>query len=376
MADQPAGGNTRARLIDVGSVPPLTAQATCHGIADAMQADDPPAVVLAGPESGFVSVGACQDVMREIDVQACISLKVPLIRRETGGPALWLSADDLLVHVVLPRSRPEARSGVSGLYARFAEPFVATWNAFGLQAERGAWGGIMLDRYRVGGIQAGLVRDVVIVGGSLLVTFDADLLARRASLPSEQLREQIHETVREAVSRAQRPPTRQGVREVMLDRMASALDWTLEPSPLRDDELAAISRRELQMADEEHIFQGGRRMARAELRATGGVTMADLTYRGAGGQIRLRLLERSGAIAEIEITGDLTCLPSDGLERLAPRLVGLRRDAPDLAARIHGQMGLLGVELAGITAAELAIALRPPPPAPDPMAQLLRLARP
>ncbi len=361
---------TTVRLIDAGRTSILRAQALHHGIADAMNLDDTPVVVLADPDGRFVSAGAHQDAMREIDMQSCVNTDTPVIRRATGGPALVLSSDDTLVHFVLPRVRPEARIGLGGLYVQFAEPVIRTWRTFGLPVEHDAWGGISFGRYRVGGVQAGRVGNTLIIGGNLLRTFDAEIIAQRASLPSDEIRAQIRDTVRDGLARANRPLDDTVVREVLLDHVGSALGWTLEPSSLRDDELAAVEQREAQMGTSEHVFSGGRRLARAELRAVRGLALVDLVHRGAGGLLRLRLLERAGVIEDIEITGELTCLPVDGLEKLASRLIGLRRDAPDLAARIHGHVGLLGLELSGITAADIATALRPvvrPVGGPDPL---------
>ena len=370
MADEANGGTATVRLIDAGRTPILRAQALHHGIADAMGLDDTPVVVLANPDATFVSAGAHQDVMREIDMQSCVNTDTPVIRRATGGPALVLSSDDTLINFVLPRVRPEARIGLGGLYARFAEPVVRTWRSFGLPVDHDAWGGISFGRYRVGGVQAGRIGNTLIVGGNLLQTFDADTIAQRASLPSDEIRTQIRDSVRDGLARANRPLEGTIVREVLLDHVSSALGWTLQPSSLRDDELAAVERREMQMGSAEHVFSGGRRMARAELRAVRGLALVDLIHRSGGGLVRLRLLERAGVIEDIEITGELTCLPVDGLEALASRLIGLRRDAPDLAARIHSQIGLLGLELSGVTAADIATALRPfvrRPGGPDPL---------
>jgi hypothetical protein len=209
----------------------------------------------------------------------------------------------------------------------------------------------------------------VVVGGSLLHDFDADIIAQRAGLPSDEVRVQIRDMVREHLARSNQSPDRATVRGALLAHVADALGWTLQDSALRDDELEAIARREAQVAQVAHVFSGGRRLAKAELRAGRGLALVDHVHRSSAGLVRLRMLERAGVIEDIEITGELTALPTDGLERLAPRLVGLRRDAPDLASRIHVQMGLLGLELPGVTAVDLATALRPvvPRAGPDPL---------
>jgi hypothetical protein len=102
-----------------------------------------------------------------------------------------LSDNDTLAHFVLPRHRPEAAVGAGGLYARFAEPLLRTWQTFGVPVAHAAWGGISLGRYDLASVQVGTIGNVVVVGGNLLHSFDAETLARRASLPSDEVRAQI-----------------------------------------------------------------------------------------------------------------------------------------------------------------------------------------
>jgi lipoate-protein ligase A len=361
MTDQDmSGGTAAARLVDVGGTSPLRAQSLYHGIADAMGPYDAPVIVMADPEAPFVSAGLHQDVGREIDVSACLQTNTPIIRRDIGGPMMELSAGDMMVHVVLPRNRPEAAGAAAGLYFRFAEPVIRTWRSFGLPVEHAAWGGIQLDRRRISQLNAGVIGRAAVVGGSIVRRFDPDIIATRARLPSDQLREQMRDAIRGHLARAaDRPPDRAAIKEVLLGHLNDVLGWRLEGSSLRDDELAAVAWRDTQMDQSTHLFAGGRRMAGANLRAVGGLAFVDIVQHGAAGRVQLRLLERAGVIEELQITGELTALPGDGLEKLAPRLIGLRRDAPDLATRIHMQIGLLGVELPGVTAGDLATALRP-----------------
>ncbi|HJQ56901.1 MAG TPA: hypothetical protein VJ890_08335 [Vineibacter sp.] len=355
-----SGAGTVARLIDIGGAVPLLAQALYHGIADAMRPGDAPVLAIADPTAPFVSAGVHQDVAREIDLKACLQSNTPIIRRETGGGAVVLSAGAMMVHVVLPRAHDEAATTAAGLYGRFGEPILRTWRSFGLPAEPGAWGGVLLDRYHVARLHVGLIGHAMVISGSLVRHFDPDTIAQRASLPSDHLRGQMRDAIRGYLTRStNRLADRTSIKASLLGHMEDVLGWRLEEASLRDEEQAAIARRETQMADSMHVFSGGQRLARAELRAIGGLALVDLVRYGAAGMVRLRLLERAGVIEDLQITGELTVLPTDGLERLAPRLIGLRRDAPDLATRIQAQIALLGIELPGVTAAELATALRP-----------------
>ncbi len=48
-------------------------------------------------------------------------------------------------------------------------------------------------------------------------------------------------------------------------------------------------------------------------------------HKARGGLIRVHLLARDGKIAELMLSGDFTCLPPDGIDRLAE--TAARREA-------------------------------------------------
>ncbi len=357
MADGVTDG-VGVRLIDAGRVAPLQAQAIHHGVADAMALGHEPVVVLADPETPFISIGAHQDVSREIDLRFCRHNDLPVLRRATGGPALWLAPNNMMVHIIVPRARPESSGPVGPLYVRFVEPLLRTWQAFGIPVTRAIWGGVELARYRIGGLQIGFVGTTLMVGASLVTDFDPDTIARQAGLPSDVIRGRIGDVIREQLSQAGQAPDRAAVKDALLAHLGSLLGWTLQESTLRDDERAAVARREAQMVQIRHLHAAGQRLANADQRARDGLTVVNCAHRGTGGLAHLRLLERAGVIEEIEITGELLPLSSDGLDKLAARLVGLRRDAPDLALRIQNALNLAGLELPGLTATEIAMVLR------------------
>ena len=60
-----------------------------------------------------------------------------------------------------------------------------------------------------------------------------------------------------------------------------------------------------------------------------GTHLTESMHKAKGGLIRAHLLARDGKVAELMLSGDFTCLPPDGIDRLAEKLHGapLEQDA-------------------------------------------------
>ena len=89
------------RLIEAGTVSHLRSQTIYHGLAYARTEATPPTIVLATPAEPYVCVGFHQDIEAEIDLEYCASNDLPVLRRETGGGAVYLDSDQLFVQWVI-----------------------------------------------------------------------------------------------------------------------------------------------------------------------------------------------------------------------------------------------------------------------------------
>src|SRR5260370_15257264 len=87
------------RVIDLGSALATQSQAAAYAIAARMAPGGAPAIVLADPLEPFLSVGANQNIERDIDLSFCRQRGSTVVRRWLGGSATYLAPEQLSVHV-------------------------------------------------------------------------------------------------------------------------------------------------------------------------------------------------------------------------------------------------------------------------------------
>jgi lipoate---protein ligase len=92
----------------------------------------------------------------------------------------------------------------------------------------------------------------------------------------------------------------------------------------------------------------------AGVKLAAGVHLTEGRHKAPGGLLRARMLETDGAIAELELSGDVDCRPAGALAALTRQLRGARLDDPRLAERIASLMARLGVEAPGMSAGDVA----------------------
>ena len=347
------------RVLDFGDVSPIASQAIYHGIADALGAEDAPVVTLCSPTDPYVCVGALQDVRLEVDEAYCQSRGLPVLRREIGGGAVYLDRNQLFYHFIFPRHRAPAAS--LDLFPWFIEPVLRTYRSLGIAAQYRPINDIHVDRRKIGGTAAAWIGEATVMGGSFMFDFDAATMARCLKVPSEKFRDKLATTLADYITSMAKllpaVPSRPMVKQRYLDNVAEWLGEELAESNPTPAERAAIVARETTMADPAFVYQSGRRRIASGVKIAGGTHLTEGTWKAPGGLIRVLLLERDGAIADLDISGDFTCLPAKGLARLATRLHGTSVEEVPVTSAISAAIADLGLDLPGVAPADLARAI-------------------
>lgn len=237
-----------ARLLDLERVTALRSQTIFHAVAECAD-DDTPTLCVLSPDRPYVSIGYHQDAAREIDLEFCRANGIPVFRRQVGGGAVLLDAEQLFFHLILPRrslERLELPLRLDHRYRRLATPAIAAYRRLGLEAEVREPNDLFVRGRKIGGTGAATIGDAFVFVGSLLRRFDHTLMARVLRLDDEDLRERLRLAMVEGVTTLERelgvPPSRIAMHDALLAGFRDELGLELTPGSLTAAEEARARR--------------------------------------------------------------------------------------------------------------------------------------
>ena len=134
-----------------------------------------------------VVVGRAVDVDREVDVDRCARLEVPIVRRPSGGRSVVIGPGTVQYTFALPYGLSAELTGISSskrfcnrlLLEALADPRIAEDDS----------GDLLVGDRKVGGLAMKRGREAMMLHGTLLVAADIDVLA---SLLRHPLREPVY----------------------------------------------------------------------------------------------------------------------------------------------------------------------------------------
>ncbi len=207
---------TRLRLVDAGDAGAYRSQALWHGIASAMRPGATPTLSFCRPGAPYVGLGYHRS-LREIDLDACRRLGLPIIRRRIGGGPVYLDADQLFFQITLPADLAPAR--IDRLYELCLEPAAEAFRALGLAARRNGANDLSIGDRKISGTGAGRIGDGVTVVGNVMFRFPHERMVEILALPGDRLRHECLRLMRRHVSSL----ASEGLGDVGFDQAREAL---------------------------------------------------------------------------------------------------------------------------------------------------------
>ena len=349
----------RLRVIDFGTVSALRSQAVYHGIAETITETSDPVLLMVSPETPYVCVGMHQEIAKEVDTEYCESQNLPVYRRHVGGGAVYLDKNQLFTHFIYPRKK--APEFAANLYPMFIEPVVRTYNQLGVNAAYHPINDIQVNGRKIGGTGAASIGEATLMVGSFMYDFDTATMARCLRVPSEKFRDKLRQTLNDYMTTMAKElpeaPPREKLKELFLANCATVLGVDpIEDQPTAE-ESAAIDQAEKDLTDPDWINIQGRKLVALGVKISEGLHLTESMHKAPGGLIRVHLLGRDGKVAELMISGDFTCLPPDGIDKLAEELHGVKLSQEALSAAADEAMKRLNIEMPGISGDDIATAI-------------------
>ncbi|GAB4351843.1 MAG: lipoate protein ligase C-terminal domain-containing protein [Oricola sp.] len=349
----------RLRVLDFGTVPALRSQAVYHGIAKTITETSDPVLIMVSPETPYVCVGMHQEISKEVDTDFCKAAGLPVYRRHVGGGAVYLDENQWFTHFVYPRKK--APEFASNLYPMFIEPVVRTYNQLGIAAGYRPINDIQVNGRKIGGTGAASIGEATVMVGSFMYDFDTATMSRCLKVPSEKFRDKLRQTLDDYMTTMKKElaelPPRPKLKALFLANCAEVLGVDPVEDQPTAEEIAAIDQAEKELVDPNWTDIQGRKLVALGVKISEGLHLTESMHKAQGGLIRVHLLGRDGKVAELMISGDFTCLPPDGIDRLAAELHGVELSQEALAKAAGEAVKRLHVEMPGVTGDDIATAI-------------------
>ncbi len=349
----------RLRVVDFGMVSAMRSQAVYHGIAETIGAQSDPVLSLASPTSPYVCVGMHQEIAREVDKEYCAAKNLPVLRRHVGGGAVYLDKNQLFTHFIYPKQK--APKLAADLYPLFIEPVVRTYQSLGINAAFRPANDIHVNGRKIGGTGAASIADATVMVGSFMFDFDTATMARCLKVPSEKFRDKLKATLDDYMTTMVKELDQVPTREDLLARFLVHCGEVLGVEVIKDqptgEELAAIARAEIDLADPEWTEVQGRKFVKMGVKISAGTHLTQSAHKAPGGLIRVHLLASEGKIGDLMVSGDFTCLPPEGVDQLAKALAGCDLSGDALEAGAAKILHEGHIEMVGVTPKDIASAI-------------------
>jgi len=340
-------------LFDLGKLPGQQSMLIFHALAR-MGIE---ALIIVSPKIPLVSIGYFQDATQEVDLQYCKESGIPFMRREVGGGATYLDENQIFYQLIWKKDNQKFPRAIDEIYPWFTQAPVETYRAFGIEAEFRVVNDIITKAGRkIAGEGGGNIGDCMVFVGGILLDFDYQAMSRILKVPDEKFRGKVHKTMEENLTTMKRElgiiPSREEVVSVLRERFEKRVG-KLDEASLTLEIIEKMRQLESWMTSEEFLLKKTPRIP-GGVKIREGVEVLYGLHKARGGLIRTAEEISEGRIEDINISGDFTFYPKEGLNGLEGALEKVPLEENQIIERVETYYEKKKVESPGVESKDIA----------------------
>ena len=314
-------------------------------------------LVIVSPKIPLVSIGYFQDAEQEVDLKYCRESGIPFMRREVGGGATYLDENQIFYQLIWKKDNQKFPRAIDEIYPWFSQAPVETYRAFGIEAEFRVVNDIITKAGRkIAGEGGGNIGDCMVFVGGILLDFDYQAMSRILKVPDEKFRGKVHKTMEENLTTMKKElgvtPPREEVVSVLREKFEKTVG-KLTPASLNPEILEKMRQIEAWMTSKEFLLKKTPRIP-GGVKIREGVEVLYGLHKARGGLIRTAEEISEGRIEDINISGDFTFYPKEGLTGLEESLEKVPLKEEKIIERVETFYEEKGVESPGVDSKDFA----------------------
>jgi len=190
-----------------------------EAVAQAVAIGAAPTTLRFWRNDNAIVIGAFQCVSLEIRLQECIKYGVKVVRRFTGGGAVYHDIHNLNYAISFRRPSPIPGDDIFKGYQKVGEAVIAGLRELGVEADFVPINDIQVGGRKISGMAGTLTKNLLFVHGCILVGSNIEILSKVLNVPREKLEAKGAKTVRARVTTLKDELKR----EVSIDEVKKAL---------------------------------------------------------------------------------------------------------------------------------------------------------
>jgi lipoate---protein ligase len=330
------------RFIDAGNVSGLRSQSIYHGLGYAQQSNTPNTIVLVTPETPYMCIGFFQDTENELDINYCKKNQLPIIRRETGGGAVYIDKEQLFVQWIFQQSALPRR--VDKRFELFVKPIVETYKFFGIDAYYHPINDVHVRGKKIVGTGAGTIGEGQIVTGNFLFDFDYTTMLNSVNVPNKDFRNAIAKNLSSYLTNMKKEldhvPERNEVIKIYRKKCEEILGLRTELGNFTDKEIKKIEKTENKFQEESWLYQTKRKASKDKLfKIHLGVWIGYMNHDFDKASMNAIITTKDDWITEIKLTIKNTNALNFSIQELENSLVGVKMERELIAQKVKSIVG-------------------------------------
>ncbi|MFX0068562.1 MAG: biotin/lipoate A/B protein ligase family protein [Promethearchaeota archaeon] len=163
--------------------------------------ESPPTLRLYRWNPSAVSIGYFQSIHEEVDLEICKKLEVDVVRRITGGGAVYHDYDgEITYSIIVKEDNPKIPTDIMESYELLCQGIVGGLKNLGMNAEFKPINDIIVNGRKISGNAQTRRQNVLLQHGTILVDFDPGAMFKVLKVSEAKISDKLIQSVRERVT--------------------------------------------------------------------------------------------------------------------------------------------------------------------------------